>query len=130
VGDIGPGARVAIGENITWSEGLAAHPGGDLLTQQLAALLEQIRSAKDLPEADRSLAHAKTQAVADALPVARREPDRLHAALLDAQVFLQVRAAWVWERLRSTLASEAAGTVISGITEGTVRGAIKGLLGP
>jgi len=129
VGDIGAGARVAIGKNITWSEGLAGYPGGDALAQQLAALLDQIRVTKDLPEADRSLVQAKTQAVADALPVAQREPQRLHAALLDAQVFLQARAAWVWERLRSALTSEAAGAVISGIAEGTVKGAIKGLLG-
>jgi hypothetical protein len=130
VGNIGAGARVAIGENISWIEGLARRPGGDELTRQLVALLEQIRGAEDLPEADRSLAHVKTRAVADALPAAQSDPQRFHTALLDAQVFLQARAAWVWERLRSALTSEAAGTIVSGIAEGTVKGAIKGLLGP
>ncbi len=76
-----------------------------------------------------ALASDKAQAVAEALPNAQCAPQRLHSALLDAQVFLQARAAWAWERLRSALTSEAAATTISGIAEGTVKGAIKGLLG-
>lgn len=129
VGNIGADARVAIGENITWTEGPARHPGGDQLTQQLLGLLEQIRDAQDLPEAERGLVHVKTKAVADALPALQRDPERFRNALLDAQVFLQARAAWVWERMRSALTSEAAMNMISGVAEGTVKGAIKGLLG-
>jgi excisionase family DNA binding protein len=61
---IGAHARVAIGENISWSEGLSRYPGGDELTQQLSALLERIASDQQLGEPERALATAKTQAVA------------------------------------------------------------------
>jgi hypothetical protein len=47
MGDVGAGARVAQGENISWTEGLAGLPNGDSLTQQFNALLERIvRGAK------------------------------------------------------------------------------------
>jgi hypothetical protein len=129
VGDIGAHARVAIGENISWSEGLSRYPGGDDLTQQLSALLEQIANDQKLGEPERALATAKTQAVAAALPSAQKEPQRLQAALLDAQVFLKSTAGWAWEGLQSALTSESARTIISGITEATVKGAIQGMLG-
>jgi hypothetical protein len=72
------------------------------------------------------LATAKTQAVAAALPSAQKEPERLQAALLDAQVFLKSTAGWAWEGLRSALTSEGARTIVSGITEAAAKGAIQG----
>ena len=129
VGNIGAGARVAMGEHITWVEGLSHYAGGDELSIQLSALLDRIADDANLPDAERALATAKTQAVADALPRAAMEPQRLQAALLDAQVFLQSRVSWAWEGLRSALKGETAKVIISGITEATVKGAIKALLG-
>lgn len=129
VGDIGARARVAIGENISWSEGLSRYPDGDELAQQLSTLLERIASDQQLGEPERALAMAKTQAVAAALPGAEKEPQRLQAALLDAQVFLKSTAGWAWQGLRSALTSESARTIISGISEATARGAIQGMLG-
>ncbi len=129
VGNIGAGARVAMGEHITWVEGLSHYPGGDELTRQLSALMDQIAGDANLPEAERALAMAKTQAVADALPRAQKEPQRLQAALLDAQVFLQSRVSWAWEGLRSALTGETTKGIISGITEATVKGAIEALIG-
>ena len=128
VGDIGAHSRVAIGEHITWSEGLSRYPGGEELTEELTALLERIASNAELGQAERALATAKTQAVAEALPSAQKQPQRLQAALLDAQVFLKSTAGWAWEGLRSALTGESARIIISSISEATAKGAIQGML--
>src|ERR1700680_3418327 len=42
MGDVGAGARVAQGENISWIEGVASLPGGESLAKQFTALGERI----------------------------------------------------------------------------------------
>ncbi len=71
LGDIGAHARVAIGENIAWSEGLSRYPGGDEPTGQLSAL-ERIASDPELGEPERTLATARTEAVAPPCLARRR----------------------------------------------------------
>ena len=63
IGDVGAGARVAQGENISWAEGLAALPDGHALAGQFASLLERIAKDPSLDDDTRELARAKTQAV-------------------------------------------------------------------
>jgi hypothetical protein len=67
IGDVGPGARVAQGENISWMEGVAKLPDGESLAQQFTALLERIAQDKSLDEDTRALAQDKTKAVAEGL---------------------------------------------------------------
>ena len=65
--DVGAGARVAQGENISWVEGLAGLPDGPALAQQSTALVERIANDPSLDEDTRELAKAKTKAVAEGL---------------------------------------------------------------
>ena len=55
MGDVGAGARVAQGENISWVEGVASLPGGESLAQQFTALLERIAQDASLDEDAREL---------------------------------------------------------------------------
>jgi len=48
MGNIGAGARVAQGENISWVEGVASLPDGESLTRQFDALLKRIASDESL----------------------------------------------------------------------------------
>ncbi len=68
MGDVGAGARVAQGENISWAEGIAGLPSGQELAQQFAALLERIARDASLDEDARELAQDKTKAVAEGCP--------------------------------------------------------------
>lgn len=129
IGDVGPGARVAQGENITWTEGLATQPGGAVIAAQIAQLLAEINQASDLDDASRTLAAGKTEEVANALADVDH-PSRLHMALLDARSFLGSTVGWAWDKLGGILRSEAAGRIISGISEGATRAAIEALLHP
>jgi hypothetical protein len=63
MGNVGAGARVAQGENISWVEGIASLPGGESLAQQFTTLLEQIAQDASLDEDTRELAQDKTKAV-------------------------------------------------------------------
>src|SRR5437899_3334588 len=84
-GDIGAGARVAVGEHISWVEGVARLPDGQALAQQFAALLERIGNDTSLDEDTRELAKAKIEAVAAGLVKAQESPGALRRALLDAK---------------------------------------------
>src|ERR1700679_4227662 len=72
--DVGAGARVAQGENISWHEGVAALPGGDSLAQQFTALLERINQDTSLDEDTRAIAQDKTKAVAEGLSKVQESP--------------------------------------------------------
>jgi hypothetical protein len=72
IGDVGAGARVAQGENISWVEGVASLPDGESLAQQFTALLERIAQDASLDEDTRALAQDKTKAVAE--PRSRSHP--------------------------------------------------------
>ena len=67
IGDVGAAARVAQGENISWVEGIASLPDGELLAQQFTALLERIAQDASLDEDTRERAQDKTKAVAEGL---------------------------------------------------------------
>jgi hypothetical protein len=129
IGDVGEAARVAQGENITWTEGFAGNPQGEALKRQFADLLARIDTATDLDEDERALAKEKTEAVADGLANAQQEPGRLRRALRDAKAFLASSASWVWEGLNQILTSEAAQKTIGTITEAGTRAAIQSLTG-
>jgi hypothetical protein len=129
MGDIGPYARVAQGENISWTEGSARDPDGEELKRQFADLLKRIDNAPDLDEDERALAKEKTEVVAESLANARRDPGRLRRALLDAKGFLTSSAHSVWDQLNQILISEAAQKTIGTITEASIKAAIQSLLG-
>lgn len=129
IGNIGPGARVAQGENITWTEGFPGNPQGEELKRQFTDLLERIDNAPDLDEDERALVKEKTEAVADGLANAQHEPRRLRRALLDAKGFLTSSAHAVWDGLNQILTSEAAQKTIGTITEAGTKAAIQSLLG-
>jgi hypothetical protein len=129
IGDVGAGARVAQGENITWTERFTGDPQGEALRRQFTDLLAQIESAPDLDEDDRALAKDKTEAVANGLANAQREPSGLRRALRDAKGFLTSSAHWVWDGLNQILTSEAAQKTIGTITEAGTKAAIQSLLG-
>src|SRR4051812_11361465 len=99
IGDVGAGARVAVGENISWVEGVAGLPDGPALAQQFAALLEQIARDTSLDEDTRELARAKIGAVAAGLAAAQDSPGTLRRALLDAKSWFGNAASWVGDAL-------------------------------
>ena len=108
MGNVGAGARVAQGENISWVEGVAGLPGGESLAQQFTALLERIDQDKSLDEDTRALAQDKTKAVAEGLAKAKELPGMLRRALLDANSWFGSTASWVGSALGDILKSEAA----------------------
>ena len=128
MGDIGAGARVAQGENISWVEGVAGLPDGPALAQQFAALLERIAKDTSLDEDTRELAKAKTEAVAEGLAKAQKSPGALRRALLDAKSWFGGAASWVGQALGEILKSEAAQKTIGTVTEAGTKAAISSFL--
>jgi hypothetical protein len=124
MGNVGPGARVAQGENISWVEGVAGLPGGESLTQQFAALLERIAKDASLDEDTRTLAQNKTKAVAEGLAKAQESPGMLRRALLDAKSWFGSTASWVGNALGDILKSEAAQKTIGTVTEAATKATI------
>jgi hypothetical protein len=128
MGDVGAGARVAQGENISWVEGVASLPGGESLAQQFAALLERIAQDASLDEDTRELAQDKTKAIAEGLAKAEESPGILRRALLDAKSWFGSAASWVGNALGDILKGEAAQKTIGTVTEGTTKAAITSFL--
>lgn len=124
MGNVGPGARVAQGENISWVEGVAALPGGESLAQQFNALLERINKDASLDEDTRALAEAKTTAVAEGLAKAQESPGMLRRALIDAKSWFGSTASWVGKALGDILQSEPAQKTIGTITEAATKATI------
>ena len=124
MGDVGAGARVAQGEQISWLEGIAGLPGGESLAQQFAALFERIVYDGSLDEGTRALALEKTKAVAEGLAKVEESPGILRSALLDAKSWFGSTASWVGTSLGDILKSEAAQKTIGTVTEATTKGAI------
>jgi hypothetical protein len=124
MGNVGAGARVAQGENISWAEGIVGLPGGASLAQQFAALLERIAKDASLDEDTRELAQDKTKAVAEGLAKAQESPGILRRALLDAKSWFGSTASWVGNSLGDILKSEAAQKTIGTVTEATTKAAI------
>src|SRR5215831_17987478 len=103
MGNVGAGARVAQGENISWVEGVSSLPDGKLLAQQFEALLDRIAEHEDLDEDTRSLAQAKTRAIAEGLAQVHKSPDVLRQALKDAKSWFAATAGWVGEAVGKIL---------------------------
>jgi hypothetical protein len=129
IGDVGAGARVMQGEGNSWNEGVRALPGGEQLARELAGLLDTLKADTALEPDDQELAVEKTQAVANALPGAAKEPDRLRRALRDARQFLGSKAQWAWDRLREALTSDTGRAVLGTIGDAAAKAAIISLLG-
>jgi hypothetical protein len=124
IGDVGAGARVAQGEDISWIEGVAGLAGGESLAQQFAALLTRIAEDASLDEDTRALAQDKTKAVAEGLAKVRESPGMLRRALLDAKSWFGSTASWIGSALGDILKSEAAQKTIDTLTEATTKAAI------
>jgi hypothetical protein len=124
IGNVGAGARIAQGENISWVEGVTALPGGESLTQQFAALLERIAKDTSFDEDTRTLAQDKTKAVAEGLAKVQESPGLLRRALLDAKSWFGSTASWVGSALGDILKSEAAQKTIASVTEAATKAAI------
>jgi hypothetical protein len=129
IGNVGPHAKVAVGEHITWIEGLSGLPDGEALAKQFSALLEQIAEHPDMDEDSRALAQAKTQAIAEGLAQANQSPSVLRRALLDAKAWFSSTATWIGEAIGNILKSEAAQKTIKTVTEASVQAAIKSFTG-
>ncbi len=124
MGDVGAGARVAQGENISWVEGIASLPGGESLTRQFDALLKRIADDASLDEDTRALAGDKTRAVAEGIAKAKELPSTLRRALIDAKSWFGGAASWIGNALGDILKSEAAQKTLGTVTEATTKAAI------
>jgi hypothetical protein len=124
MGNVGAGARVVQGENISWVERVASLPGGESLTRQFDALLKRIDEDKSLDEDTRSLAQDKTKAVAEGIAKVQESPGSLRRALLDAKSWFGITASWVGSELGNILKSEAAQKTLGTVTEATTKAAI------
>jgi hypothetical protein len=124
MGNVGAGARVAQGENISWVEGVAALPDGQALAQQFSTLLERIAKDTSFDEDTRELAQHKTKAVAEGLAKAQESPGMLRRALLDARSWFSTTASWVGNALGDILKSDAAQKTIGAVTEAATKAAI------
>ena len=100
MGDVGAGARVAQGENISWVEGVARLPGGESLTRQFDTLLKRIAEESSLDEDTRALAQDKTKAVAEGIAKVQESPSTLRRALLDAKLWCGRNRILGWRRAR------------------------------
>jgi hypothetical protein len=128
MGNVGAGARVAQGENISWIEGVASLPGGESLTRQFDTLLKRIAEDASLDEDTRALAQDKTKAVAEGIARVQESPTTLRRALLDAKSWFAISASWVGTALGDILKSEAAQKTLSTVTEATTKAAIASFL--
>jgi hypothetical protein len=128
MGNVGAGARVGQGENISWIEGVASLPGGESLAQQFKALLEQIAKDTALDEDTRELAQEKTKAVAEGLAKAQESPGALRRALLDAKSWFGSTATWVGKALGDILRSEPAQKALGAVAEGVTKAAVDSFL--
>lgn len=124
IGDVGTGARVAQGENISWIEGIANLPDGESLKRQFDDLLKRIGQDTSLDEDTRTLAQDKAKAVAEGLARAQESPGLLRRALLDAKSWFGSTASWVGNALGDILKSEAAQKTIGTVTEAATKVAI------
>jgi hypothetical protein len=124
IGNVGAGARVAQGENISWQESVAALPGGDTLAQQFNALLKRIEQDTSLDEDTRALAQNKTRAVAAGLSEIEQSPGKFRLALVDAKAFFGSTLSWMGKALGDILKSDAAQKTIGTMTEAATKAAI------
>ena len=128
IGDVGAGARVAQGENISWVEGVSGLPDGEALKRQFSALLERIAKDGSLDEDTRALAEQKTRAVAEGLAKVKDDPGPFRRALIDAKSWFSSTAKSVGKGLGDILKGEAAQKTIGTVTEAATKAAIESFL--
>jgi hypothetical protein len=124
MGNVGAGARVAQGENISWVEGVASLPDGESLTRQFHALLKRISADTSIDEDARALAQEKTKAIAEGIAKVQESPTALRRALLDAKSWFGVTGSWVGGALGDILKSEPAQKTLHTVTEAATKAAI------
>src|SRR2546423_13219912 len=124
MGNVGAGARVGQGENISWVEGVASLPDGESLIRQFDALLKRIAADGSLDEDTRALAQDKTKAVAEGIAKVQESPGTLRRALLDAKSWFGTTASWVGSALGDIVKSEAAQKTLRTVTEATTKAVI------
>jgi hypothetical protein len=105
--EVGRGARVAQGENISWIEGVASLPDGKTLTHEFTALLDRIAQDASLDEDTRVLAQDRTKALAGSLAKVKGSPGVLCRALLDAKSWFGRAASWAGSAVDYMLKSAA-----------------------
>ena len=128
MGNVGAGARVAQGENISWLEGVGSLPEGGSLAGQFDALLKRIAADTSLDEDTRELAQDKTKAVAEGIANVQGSPGALRRALLDAKSWFGTTASWVGDALGGVIKSEAAQKTLATVTEASTKAAIASFL--
>ena len=128
MGNVGAGARVAQGENISWVQGVSTLPDGESLKRQFSALLERIAKDGSLDEDTRALAEQKTKAVAEALVKVKDDPGSFRRALIDAKSLFGSAANWIGKALGDILKGEAAQKTIGTVTEAATKAAINSFL--
>jgi len=128
MGNVGAGARIAQGENISWIEGVSGLPDGESLKRQFDALLERIAKGASLDEDSRALAQDKTKAVAEGLAKVQESPGMLRRALLDAKSWFGSTASWVGSAIGDILKSEAAQKTLGTVTDAATKAAIDAFL--
>jgi hypothetical protein len=128
IGDVGAGARVAQGTNISWVEGVTSLPDGAKLAKMFSDLLEEISANSDLDEDDRLIAAEKTRLIAEGLITANESPTKLRLQLKDAKLWFSHTASSIGNSLRSILLSDAAQATIATITDSATKAAISQFL--
>ena len=129
MGNVGDGARVAQGENISWVEGVSGLAEGAALKRQFDSLLERIAKDPSLDADAREIAQDKAKAVAEGLAKVKESPGVLRRALIDAKSFFGGAASWVCKALGDILKSEAAQKTLGTVTEAATKGAIESFIG-
>jgi hypothetical protein len=129
MGDVGQGARVAQGENISWVEGMTTLPEGEIIAQMFKELLSQIVEDKSLDEDTREISTVKVQAIAEGFVKAQEDPTSLRRALKEAKAWFGTSATWVGERIGNILKSEAVQKTVSTLAETGIKMAVLGYLG-
>jgi hypothetical protein len=124
IGDVGAGARVAQGSNISWVEGVSGLPDGEFLATKFSALLERIEQDTSLDQDERFLAQEKTKAIASAIANVGESPATLRLVLKDAKSWFGATATWAGEAIADILRSDAAQKTLGTITEAATKAVI------
>jgi hypothetical protein len=128
IGNVGAGAHVAQGKNISWVEGLSGLPLGDTLVRQFAELQEKIDNDPGLDDDARALTKLKATAIAEGLAKAKESPNMLRSALMDAKSWFASTASWVGTSIGEILKSEAAQKTIGTVSEAATKATIDSFL--
>jgi len=124
IGNVGAGAQVAQGTNITQTM-LQAGVAPDELREVFTPVFRAIDTARDLDEDEKAVASEAAQEVVEATERAQEDPSALKRALTKARRLLGD----AWEHLASAMNSETVQKTIETITEAAILASIKSLTG-